>query len=138
MDLSVDLVERARAGDAGAFAALYDATAQPLFLYLLGILHHREDAEDALHAAYLSAWEGLASLRRPDRFAAWLFRIGRNAARDAARRARPSHPLPQEVAAPAPGAPPDGLLEGLKDETRALVLLRHGLEWSAEQIAAVL
>jgi len=129
METPSHLVERARAGDRDAFAALYDETSRALFLYVAGIVGRTEDAEDALHTAYLAAWERLPSLRRADRFPAWLFRIGRNAARDLVRHGRRWAPLPDALA---------GLLDGVKPETRALLLLRHGLEWTAEEIAAAL
>ncbi|MCC7139547.1 MAG: sigma-70 family RNA polymerase sigma factor [Planctomycetes bacterium] len=140
--MPIPLVERARAGDRDAFAALYDATARPLLLYALAFTPRVDDAEDALHAAYLAAWQRLPTLRDPARFLAWLFRIVRHAALDLVRRDRRHAPLPDGVAAPAldagPGAPLAELLEGLADETRALLLLRHALAWDVPAIARVL
>jgi RNA polymerase sigma factor (sigma-70 family) len=145
-----DLVTRARAGDRDAFAALYDKTSRALFLYVVGIVGRAEDAEDVLHTTYLAAWERLPALRDAERFPAWLFRIGRNAARDLVRHTRRGprwSPLPASLTdesarspfrAAGPDSPLDGLLDGLKPETRALLLLRHGLEWSVEEIAAAL
>src|SRR5262245_10052466 len=83
-----DLVALAQAGDRDAFAALYDQTSRALFLYVVGIVGRTDDAEDVLHTAYLAAWERLPTLRQPALFSAWLFRIGRNAARDVLRSAR--------------------------------------------------
>lgn len=147
MDVPPALVERAQQGDRAAFAALYDTTSRPLYLYVLAHVRHVEDAEDAAHAAYVAAWHGLPGLRRPDRFAAWLFRIARNAARSAAREASRHAPglasLPDGL--PAQEAREDGdarslaeLLDGLDGETRALLVLRFGLGWSVETTAEVL
>ncbi len=134
------LVDQARRGDRAAFALLYDLTHRPLYLYALGILGHDEDAEDTTHASYLRAWQELPTLRRSDRFAPWLFRIARNTARDLLRRGRPHAPLPDGIPArdERGGRPLADLLEGLEPDTRALVLLRHGLGWGVEEVAAVL
>ena len=140
MQPSADLVDRARGGDRAAFAALYDATHRPLYLYALGIVGHVEDAEDTTHATYLRAWQELPTLREAGRFAPWLFRIARNAARDLARRGRPHATLPDGIAAPEARAvrPLADLLDGLDADTRALVVLRHGVGWSVEEVACVL
>lgn len=140
MDPPADLVARARSGDRAAFAALYDATQRPLYLYVLGIVGHVEDAEDAVHTAYLRAWRELPALRCDDRFSPWLFRIVRNAARDLARRGRAHSPLDETMAAPVAddARPLSDLLDGLDPDTRALVVLRHGLGWGADEIARVL
>src|SRR5688572_7448540 len=139
MDASPDLVLRARRGDRDAFAALYDETSRPLHLYVLAIVGTTEDAEDAVHSAYLSAWKGLPSLRDERRFVPWLFRIARNAARDLGRRAPRHDAIPAGLAARDvdDARPLADLLEGLDDETRALLTLRHGAAWSVEEIAVV-
>jgi RNA polymerase sigma-70 factor (ECF subfamily) len=140
MDPAPALVHAARHGDRAAFAALYDLTHRAVFLYVLGILGHTEDAEDTTHAAYLRAWSELPSLRHADRFAPWLFRIARNAARDLLRRGRPHAPLPAGLPARVEreARPLADLLDGLDPETRALVVLRHGLGFPVEQVASLL
>ena len=140
MEPDPDLVEQARRGDRAAFAALYDLTHRPLYLYALGILGHAEDAEDTTHASYLKAWQDLPALRRVDRFAPWLFRIARNVARDLVRRGRSHAPLPDGIPArdEREARPLADLLDGLEPDTRSLVVLRHGLGWSVEEVARVL
>ncbi len=144
MDATATLVERARSGDRGAFAELHRRFGRPLFLYLAGLLRLREDAEDAWQTAFLAAWRHLDRLRRPERFAPWLFHIARNAARDVARR-RKVAPQPlgegEDVLAPspevqAPQAEIARLVGSLHPETRALVLLRAVEGWSAEEVGA--
>src|SRR5262245_38960632 len=120
------LVERAKTGDRDAFAALYDRTSRALFLYVVGIVGRTDDAEDVLHTAYLAAWERLPSPRQPAQFQAWLFRIGRNAARDVVRTGRRRSPSKDEMPIVRSGAfddghrvpSLDGLLDGLRPETR--------------------
>jgi RNA polymerase sigma-70 factor (ECF subfamily) len=138
MDSLALSVDRARAGDREAFAALHGSLGAPLFLYLAGLLRRREDAEDAWQTAWLRAWTALPTLRRTDRFSPWLFRIARNAARDAARRARTraGRPADEDLLAPETDVESGGeeevrrLVAGLKPETRALVLLRAVHGWS--------
>lgn len=140
MEPAPDLVESARRGDRAAFAALYDASHRAVYLYVLAIVGHAEDAEDTTHASYLKAWSELPGLRRSDRFAPWLFRIARNAARDLLRRGRPHAPLPDGIPArdEREARPLVDLLDGLDPDTRAVVVLRYGLGWSTDDVAAVL
>ncbi len=119
-------------------------------MLLVGLLRRRDDAEDALQAAFLNAWAHLPDLRREERFHPWLCRIARNAARDAARReARWPQPLaegedlvgPDDPEGAAGGAPLDEvrrLVADLKPGTRALVLLRAVEGWSAQDVGAAL
>jgi len=138
-------VEAARRGDREAFAALYDAYARPVYWDLLARLHRREDAEDALHTAFLTAWRRLPELRSADRFASWLFRIGRNAAADLRRGRRLA---PRGAAIDGDRAVPDAdedaappwaeAVRGLGEDARLVLWLRIGLEWSPDEIARVL
>ncbi len=48
---------------------------QPLLCKAIHLLHHRQDAEDALQSAYLKAWLRRDSLRVGDYCHAWLKRI---------------------------------------------------------------
>ncbi len=142
MDGDHELITRAAEGDRPAFSQLYDRYSRPVFLTLVGLLRTREDAEDALQAAFLSAWKHLPALRRPDRFVSWLFRIARNKGRDAARRQRERpawEQIGEDLICPGDGASGDEELErlvaGLKPETRALVLLIAVQGWTTEEAA---
>ena len=67
-----DLVERAIAGDHGAFSELARASIGRLFVVARLILRDEARAEDATQEALVAAWTRLAGLRDPDRFEAWL------------------------------------------------------------------
>jgi RNA polymerase sigma-70 factor (ECF subfamily) len=145
MDDDLDLVRRAAAGEPAAFASLYDRFARPVFLTLVGLLRIREDAEDALQSTFLTAWERLPSLRRPSRFAPWLFRIARNKARDIARKRRERllpEPPESDLLGPFRAASSrdevSRILASLEPGTRSLVLLRAVHGWSAEEVAVAL
>lgn len=82
-EMSVDvqvLVERAQAGDGGAFGELYEQFAPEIFRYLLRHLNgRREAAEDLTEEVFLKVLERLGSYQfRGLPFSAWLYRIARN------------------------------------------------------------
>jgi RNA polymerase sigma-70 factor (ECF subfamily) len=137
-----DTVRRAIAGSREAFAELYDLYARPVLLFLAARLPAREDAEDALQTTFLSAWAALPGLRKPNRFAPWLFRVARSRARDLARRPalrpRPLHDA-QDLIGPRREEPAEAdrlraLVAKLRPDTRAVVLLRAVEGWSAEEV----
>jgi RNA polymerase sigma factor (sigma-70 family) len=133
-------VRSAATGDRTAFAGLYDAWSAPLFAYLVGLLRRRDDAEDALHDAFLSAWRRLPSLREHERFVPWLFRIARNTALSSRRRRSPE-PLANEPPVASEEHPEQRavlMLGDLKPDTRAVLLLRFVVGWSVEQSAEAL
>jgi RNA polymerase sigma-70 factor, ECF subfamily len=70
-----DLVERAMAGDHGAFSELARASIGRLYATARLILRDDGRAEDATQEALVAAWRDLSALRDPDRFDAWLHRL---------------------------------------------------------------
>lgn len=83
------LVSRAKAGDAEAFGALYDAYAERVYRFLLIRVGQPADAEDLLQQVFLRVIESLPRYeQRGLPFGAWLFRIARNAAIDFGRARR--------------------------------------------------
>lgn len=69
------LVERAMAGDHGAFSELRRLSNAKLYAVARLILRDDERAEDARQEALLAAWRSCSTLRDPDRFDAWLRRL---------------------------------------------------------------
>jgi RNA polymerase sigma-70 factor, ECF subfamily len=70
-----DLVERAQAGDASAFEAVVHLASDRLYAIAYRILRDRDRADDALQGALVRLWDDLPSLRDPDRFDAWSYRL---------------------------------------------------------------
>lgn len=75
-----DLVKTAQLGDHEAFAELCRRHAQPVKRKILGIVRHREDAEDAMQETLLRAYANLAGFRQSCKFSTWITAIGINAA----------------------------------------------------------
>jgi RNA polymerase sigma-70 factor (ECF subfamily) len=69
------LVERAARGDRDAYEALAREIARGLYLTAHRIVRDADDADDAAQQALISIWRELPSLRDPDRFEAWSYRI---------------------------------------------------------------
>ncbi len=91
------LLTRFRAGDADALAALYSRYERPIFLFLVGMLRHPHDAEDALQETFIQA------LRKSDTVAgetlrSWLFTVAHQQAVLLKRKAkRVAQPTPAEA-----------------------------------------
>jgi RNA polymerase sigma-70 factor (ECF subfamily) len=77
--VQVELVRRAQRGDEEAFASLVPAAAERLLGVAYRILRDQQLAEDATQQALLLAWRKLPTLREPDRFDAWTYRLVVNA-----------------------------------------------------------
>ena len=74
------LRSRATRGDAAAFAAVYERYHQALYRYCRSILHHEEDAQDALQNTMARAFAALQAEHRDFDLRPWLFRIAHNEA----------------------------------------------------------
>ena len=88
-DLSPELLERARAGDREALAALYEATELEIWRTVHAILRDEELCRDVQQDAYLRAFSRLDQLKDPAAFLPWLRQIAVNEARMQLRRKRP-------------------------------------------------
>ena len=61
--------------DAIAFKELYTTVYQDLYRFALCMMHHPQDAEDAVSEAVLSAYENIHKLRKEEAFRSWIFQI---------------------------------------------------------------
>src|SRR4051812_34676727 len=76
-----DLVTEAQEGSADAFAELVRRHRWRMLYVACTILNRREDAEDAVQAAFWSAFQHLGVFRRDSSFKTWLTTITLNHAR---------------------------------------------------------
>lgn len=105
-----DLVERAMAGDHGAFSELARGSIARLYAAARLILRDDHRAEDATQEALFAAWRDLSALRDPDRFDAWLHRLLVRACYRDARRGRRRWAVEMEIVEVA-GIEPDLALD---------------------------
>lgn len=69
------LVTRARRGNADAYRGLVDAYKDRLFAFVWRMLRNHHEAEDVCQAAFVKAYESLASYSKEYAFSTWLFTI---------------------------------------------------------------
>lgn len=96
------LVERARAGERQAVAAIYQEHFDRVYRYIALRVGDRMEAEDLTQQVFLKAMESLASFRwRGSPLIAWLFRIAHNVVINHLRRAakREASPLDEQMVA---------------------------------------
>ena len=127
----MDVLERARAGDAEAFRELVRPHERELRVHCYRMLGSLADAEDALQDTLLSAWQGLAGFEGRASLRTWLYRVATSRCLDSWRAGR-RRPVTAQAADPAmadlvPPPPtrlgevtwlepfPDDLLGGLPD-----------------------
>jgi len=65
-------------GDVDSFRHLVDAYSGRVLAYCRARLHSEEDAQDAAQEVFLRAYKSLATFRRGENFASWLFAIAAN------------------------------------------------------------
>jgi RNA polymerase sigma-70 factor (ECF subfamily) len=124
---TADLISRARAGDGDGFRELTEPHLRELQVHCYRMLGSFQDAEDALQATLLTAWQGLGGFEGRSSLRTWLYRIATNRCLNARRSA--SRRLAKEWDIPAVEPPeptglgevvwlepyPDALLEGAID-----------------------
>jgi RNA polymerase sigma-70 factor (ECF subfamily) len=145
-----DLVNRAQGGDLDAFSILVAPRSRRLYAAARLILRDDDQADDVVQDALLEAWMDLRALRDPDRFDAWLHRLLIRRCYRAAKRHRSRTILEIDISADVQPQVPDGeralalhdqLERGfrrLSTEQRTVLVLRHYLDLSITEAAAVL
>ncbi|MBS1880977.1 MAG: RNA polymerase sigma factor [Actinobacteria bacterium] len=139
------LVRAAQDGSADAVASLYTAHWRRAHRAAYLVVHDAAAAEDVAQDAFLAAVDALDRFDRRRPFAPWLHRIVVNRALDWARREGLRQRVEPERSEPwARAAEPelgDELMAALRElppDQRAVVVLRHLLEYTPGEIATML
>jgi RNA polymerase sigma-70 factor, ECF subfamily len=151
-DASVDaLAMAATSGDVEAVGRLYDVLVGPIYRFVAVRVRRREDAEDLTHLVFERIVGALPRYRHTGRpFAAWAFRIARNAVIDHQRRMRPTEQL-GSIAEPSDEIGPDALsvrgeeirelraaIQRLTPDQQEAIALRYAVGLSADEAARVM
>jgi RNA polymerase sigma-70 factor, ECF subfamily len=153
----VALVDRARTGDAQAFADLYDRYVDQIFAYVYRRVGHRQLAEDLVGDVFLRAFRRLGTFEwQGVDLGAWITTIARNRVHDHFKSARfRLERTTDEVREPAPQGQatedPERIavardlaralgtaLEGLKGEHREVIELRFVHDLSVAETATIM
>lgn len=137
-------VRRAQAGDRAAFHRIYELYAPMVYSAAMRVVRDPHEAEDVSQQVFAKLMTGIGQYQeRSQPFGHWLARVSRNAAVDHVRRRRP---VPVEdaglLAEAPPTATPDVLdslkaaLRTLPDDQRRVILMRHLVGLSPDEIAA--
>jgi RNA polymerase sigma-70 factor (ECF subfamily) len=112
------------------------------------MLNNVQDAEDVTQTVFLNAFLHLRSYDPRYRFFSWVYRMAVNESLNMLRRRKRTVTLEDEPDIRAPGAAPDRTAEAedrvgkalmsLKPDDRAVVVLRHFVSFSYQEIADVL
>ena len=141
------LVERYLENHGDAASALVDRYQQRLFNVAFRMLGNVQDAEDVTQTVFLNAFHKLRTYDPRYKFFSWIYRMTVNESLNMLKRRKPTVTLEDDLDILAPGAAADraeaedrvgSALMGLKPDDRAVVVLRHFVSFSYEEIAAVL
>jgi len=147
-----DVIERARTGDRGAFAELYDSYVDSVYRYLVYRVREPSDAEDLTSEVFTRAFANIHRYRWQGKsFLAWLYTIARNAVTDRRRRERPMVDLDTAfgIAEEGPTAHDravhgeqvlalKGAVKHLTSEQQQVLSLRFEANLSSRQVAKLL
>ena len=80
MDVSGDLIARARRGDEEAFRLIFERWARPVAGFIYCMVNCRDAAEELAQETFVRAYRGLQHLRDESKLTTWLFGIARRVA----------------------------------------------------------
>lgn len=143
------LVEQAQHGDRDAYEALAKASVNRLYRTAYRIVRDGDRADDAVQQTLVAMWRDLPSLRDPDRFESWTYRLvvrfclgdARRARRVGVREVSIDELTPARVDAYEASDLRDQLdraLGHLSAEHRAVVVLHHYAGLPLGEIAEIL
>ena len=135
-------------GQRDAAGGLVERYQKRLFNVALRMLDNAQDAEDVTQTVFFNAFTKLRTYDPRYRFFSWIYRMTVNESLNVLKRRKRTVTLEDEPAIPAPGAEADRATEvqdrvgsalmRLTPDDRAVVVLKHFVSFSYEEIADVL
>lgn len=144
------LIGHAQAGDAHAFATLFETYQGPITGYLYRMVGDRELADDLTQDTFIKAYKALGRTNEDLNFRAWIYRIATNTAVSHFRRRKIIQWLPFGPSTPEPAAEShvaeslsereliEATLARLNPSYGSALLLRHQQGLSLEETADAL
>jgi len=142
------LILRCQMGDKDAFAKLIERYQRPLRYFISRLLDDAQTSEDILQDTWLTVIGRISSLKKPEAFSIWLYRIARNKVYQRLRKKRVWSELHENIA--APGETEDeaislenvskvhACLKALRPEHKEVLMLRFLEHMSYQQMTEVL
>jgi len=148
-DDDAELVRRCVQGDRRAFERLVLRYQKPVYNAALRMLRHPEDARDVAQTVFLKAYVHLAEYDPNHRFYSWIYRIALNESINQLNGRKRVAPVQEDEPSDGPG--PEQVVEvelsgrriqaalmTLNSDYRAVIVLRHFLDCSYEEMAEIL
>lgn len=141
------LVARCLENHQDAAGALVDRYQQRLFNVALRMLGNVQDAEDVTQTVFFNVFHKLRTYDPTYRFFSWIYRMTVNESLNLLKRRKPTDTLEDDLEILAGGAAADradaedrvgSALLSLKPDDRAVVVLKHFVSFSYQEIADVL
>ncbi len=142
-------VERCLQGDIDAFGSLIERYQRPVFNTVLHMVGDPEDAREVCQQAFMKAFEHLSSYDRDRKFFSWIYRVAVNESINYLKSRKPHESLSGQLEHPR--ANPAEQFEELEQFThlheaimnlephyRAVIILRHFVHFSYQEIADIL
>ena len=144
-----ELVRRCCDGDRAAFDILLRRYERPVYNAALRMLRNPEDARDIAQTVFLKVYEHLSEYDPKYRFYSWIYRIAVNESLHGLSRRHRVEPIDEEEPDEHPGPDDEvgnqqtssrvqGALMRLKPEHRTVVVLKHLLGCSYEDMSEIL
>jgi RNA polymerase sigma-70 factor, ECF subfamily len=137
------VIERVLEGDTEAFNLLIRRWEKPIYSFIVRMIGDRDEGMDICQDCFMKAYRELRTLKDPDRFSAWLYRIAHNACLSRVRKNYGKKWVELDPDAESPHAPVENrlavekALSQLPEDQREVVILKvfQGLKFG--EISAI-
>ncbi len=123
-------IERAKRGDAEAFRTLVETYQERLYAFVWRVVRNHHEAEDLCQAAFVKAYQSLASYRREYAFSTWLYTIAYRLSLNLLRKRKRQTGEFDSTRLQATDPPPDETLAESEDARR----LKHMIWQAVEEL----